>query len=587
MQLSVASCQLPVSKAPVAADGAFAAATAGGGNPAQSATFGSVLSARINTQEPANQDADSATDGSGAAAPEIATGKKAGTAKQDNRSRPEKRNGDELAPVQTPRVAEILPAYPIAAIAAGNSYLPQEGVKVSVACTAPEGVAEAPQRDNRGAGPANEGRAAEPANDESASGAASEGSILWQHTSDTVSSLKKQSSATQNTSTGDEPDATAVGPANASFPQGRDTSPTPAARRFEGSFAPPPEQVTGQPFTTAIATPENAKLLTPAAAVLPGGTIAEAPPPFSQGRTGNDESDATAHLTTPTPDELSDMPVRGAEAQLKPMPQVAPPVNSTAAHSSDLASKHIAQTPNRNARKPDANGTKPPQPSGDMTSDEGQARSPVSDSIADKPRLTQPSATASTYDGEGKTGTPANAVLTEAGRAAGNTADARDAKPQVASALPTSTPAENVPPAAAVIQSARVLERMGQSEMRLGLNSNTFGSIELHTSVNQDRVGACIATSHTDLRAAMMAEMPSLERAIAQHQLKLDNLNLDARTGTQQNGGGASGNQPGSSRSSTQSADKTSEFSDDTAVEQTAPLRAWAASDSGGLNVHA
>ena len=177
-------------------------------------------------------------------------------------------------------------------------------------------------------------------------------------------------------------------------------------------------------------------------------------------------------------------------------------------------------------------------------------------------------------------------MLPEAVRAAANTADAKDAKPQAASAAPTSTPAESVPAAPAVIQSARVLERMGQSEIRLGLNSKSFGNIELHTHVDQDRVGASIATSHTDLRAAMMAEMPSLERAMAQHQLKLDNLNLDSRTGSQnRDGGAASGDQ--SPRSSTQYAGEVSEFGDDAAAQDVTLPQAWTAPHSRGLNVHA
>ncbi len=74
-----------------------------------------------------------------------------------------------------------------------------------------------------------------------------------------------------------------------------------------------------------------------------------------------------------------------------------------------------------------------------------------------------------------------------------------------------------------------MLERMGQTEMRVGVNTAGFGSVELHASVNQDRVGAVVATNHLELRAAMMAEMPSLERAMEQHHLRLDSMALNAR----------------------------------------------------------
>jgi flagellar hook-length control protein FliK len=165
--------------------------------------------------------------------------------------------------------------------------------------------------------------------------------------------------------------------------------------------------------------------------------------------------------------------------------------------------------------------------------------------------------------------------------------NSKDEGPQIAFASPASAvPGPQAAPV--VIQSLRVLERMGRSEIRVGLNSSGFGNIELHARVNQDQVGASIATSHTELHAAMMAEMPSLEHAIAQHQLKLDSFNLDSRTGAQPNdSGAAAGNQSGTSRSWTQSGPEISEFNDDVAAQETSLPQAWTALHSSGLSVHA
>ena len=82
-----------------------------------------------------------------------------------------------------------------------------------------------------------------------------------------------------------------------------------------------------------------------------------------------------------------------------------------------------------------------------------------------------------------------------------------------------------------MVQNARLLERMGQTEMRVGVDTASFGNVELHATVNLDQVGARIATSHPELDAAMMAEMPSLQRAMEQHHLRLDSLDLNARAG--------------------------------------------------------
>src|SRR5208337_2760094 len=146
--------------------------------------------------------------------------------------------------------------------------------------------------------------------------------------------------------------------------------------------------------------------------------------------------------TPPSLPELSDVSSR-AEDELKPAPHIAPPLNSSVAHSGDVAFRHIADTPNRSPLKPEANAPKPPQPSGDATPSEEEPRFTMGDSTAVKAHLAQPTATITTHGGQDRPATT-NAVLPEAVRAAPNTADAKDAKPQAASAAPTSTPAENV-----------------------------------------------------------------------------------------------------------------------------------------------
>jgi hypothetical protein len=87
-----------------------------------------------------------------------------------------------------------------------------------------------------------------------------------------------------------------------------------------------------------------------------------------------------------------------------------------------------------------------------------------------------------------------------------------------------------------IVQSARVIGRMEQTEMRVGVNTADFGSVELRAGISQDRVSATISAAHLELHAAMVAEMPSLERAIGQHQLHLDALDFRSPSGNQQRG---------------------------------------------------
>ena len=84
------------------------------------------------------------------------------------------------------------------------------------------------------------------------------------------------------------------------------------------------------------------------------------------------------------------------------------------------------------------------------------------------------------------------------------------------------SPAPSNPPLA----TAHVLERMSHSEMRVGVSSEEFGRIQLQTRIAQDQLKVMVTTSHSGLQAAMAAETPSLEKAIAQHHLKLDTLSF-------------------------------------------------------------
>jgi flagellar hook-length control protein FliK len=145
---------------------------------------------------------------------------------------------------------------------------------------------------------------------------------------------------------------------------------------------------------------------------------------------------------------------------------------------------------------------------------------------------------------------------------------------------------EPTPAAAApmLVQSARVLERAGNSEMRVGLNTASFGNIELQTHVSQDHVAASITTGHAELRAAMVAEMPSLERAMSQHHLRLDNLDLNARAGGEDRGAG--GDNPSRPQPGTRSSLGAYRNEERPEVKDNSPAP-WRAPYSSGLNVHA
>jgi hypothetical protein len=76
------------------------------------------------------------------------------------------------------------------------------------------------------------------------------------------------------------------------------------------------------------------------------------------------------------------------------------------------------------------------------------------------------------------------------------------------------------------LHAAQLLQRMNKSELRIGLETEYFGNIQLHTTVARDQVAAAVSTSHTSLRDALLAEAPSLERAMARQNLRLDSVSV-------------------------------------------------------------
>lgn len=71
---------------------------------------------------------------------------------------------------------------------------------------------------------------------------------------------------------------------------------------------------------------------------------------------------------------------------------------------------------------------------------------------------------------------------------------------------------DNVPVAGTpTINTAKLVQSMNESEMRLGMHSAEFGDISIRTSVSQQQVQAQINVDHTELGSAISAHIPSLE----------------------------------------------------------------------------
>ncbi len=90
-----------------------------------------------------------------------------------------------------------------------------------------------------------------------------------------------------------------------------------------------------------------------------------------------------------------------------------------------------------------------------------------------------------------------------------------------------------LPPVApgAVMQSAKLLERIGQSELHIGVQAGEFGNVDIRTSMTHHQMTAEISVEHGDLGRALAAELPSLQNKLAEHRINSANLVLQTQTG--------------------------------------------------------
>ena len=84
------------------------------------------------------------------------------------------------------------------------------------------------------------------------------------------------------------------------------------------------------------------------------------------------------------------------------------------------------------------------------------------------------------------------------------------------------------PPAAAAspLQMAQMANKAGQSEMRIGLNTAEFGSVEVRTTVHANDVGVQIGSEKGDLRSLLTPELPGIASTLQQQDLRVTQVSF-------------------------------------------------------------
>jgi hypothetical protein len=76
------------------------------------------------------------------------------------------------------------------------------------------------------------------------------------------------------------------------------------------------------------------------------------------------------------------------------------------------------------------------------------------------------------------------------------------------------------------VQMAQMVNRVEQSEMRIGMTTAAFGSVEVRTVVHANDVGLVIGSEKGDLRALLSSELPAIANTLQEQNLRLHSVNF-------------------------------------------------------------
>ena len=99
------------------------------------------------------------------------------------------------------------------------------------------------------------------------------------------------------------------------------------------------------------------------------------------------------------------------------------------------------------------------------------------------------------------------------------------ASPQSApSSVATET--SNVPSTTSgMVQVGNIL-RLGPSEIHMGVQTSSFGNVEVHAVLRESQVGLAIGSEHGELRSLLATEVPHLAGRLEQHDLQLHSVHF-------------------------------------------------------------
>ena len=131
------------------------------------------------------------------------------------------------------------------------------------------------------------------------------------------------------------------------------------------------------------------------------------------------------------------------------------------------------------------------------------------------------------------------------------------------------------------VQMAHMVSQATQSEMRIGLNTSAFGSVEVRTTVHASDVGVVIGSEKGDLRSLLSNELPGIANSLQQQNLRLNQVNFQQASGFSGNLSSGGDSQP-RSFASPQAVPRSAQNSESSGDELPAPLDSVSAALGNG-----
>jgi flagellar hook-length control protein FliK len=94
-------------------------------------------------------------------------------------------------------------------------------------------------------------------------------------------------------------------------------------------------------------------------------------------------------------------------------------------------------------------------------------------------------------------------------------------RPDIPAAYPTS-----------LINSAKLVERIGEAELRLGMRAGEFGNVDIRTSMVRNQFTAEISVERGELGRVMAADLPGLQTRLAEQRVPVANITVQNHAGS-------------------------------------------------------